>query len=93
MSEGLTLIHDREVLTRTLLEVAKILQTSSPMTYQLSSYRALGRVLFLLQTLCATHLSTSELGAIRTCSRELSLMLLHDRGRGPHLDYSRLPRL
>lgn len=92
--DELTIRSDRETLTVTLLETAYLLQQSNPMTYKLSSYRALGRVLFLLQHLCRSHLSPSELATIRSVSRELSLFLVHDRDRLPDLDYSplRIPR-
>jgi len=90
--ESLVIKSDREVLTRTLAEIAQLLQRQTPMTYQLSSCRALGRVLFLLRHLCRDHLSAQELDRISVVSRELSLLLQH-HGPVPPLDYAQLPRL
>lgn len=93
--ENLQILSDREVLTRTLQEVARLLQQSSPMTYKLSSYRALGRVLFLLRHLCRDHLSPQEYSQILDVSRELSRLLSEAQRGGllQPLDYAQLPRL
>jgi hypothetical protein len=93
-AKELTIHTDREMLTQTLLETARILQSSGPMTYKRSSYRALGRVLFLLRHLCRDHLSTSQLSQISEVSRELGLLLRgQDDNQLRPLDYAQLPRL
>lgn len=67
MSEGLVLIHDREVLRRTLWEIFSLMENRST----LSSLRARVRVLWLLQTLCASTLSRSEVSSLQDATRAI----------------------
>jgi len=97
--ESLEIRSDRHVLTQTLKEVAHLLQTSSTMTWKLSSYRALGRVLFLLRHLCRDHLSARDLESIRVTSRELAQLLVQVKDRAHSLNpeqdrlFDQLPNL
>lgn len=70
MSEQLVIQSDRETLTRTLLEIQALLQ-SSPMTSTLSSSRALVRVQWLLIHLCSSYLSAVEVSNLRQTSATL----------------------
>lgn len=73
MSEQLVMISDRETLTRTLLEVQHLLSTESTR----SSLRARVRVLWLLQTLCVSHLSPTQVSTISRVSVHLRDQLRH----------------
>src|ERR1051325_10619807 len=59
MSEQLVIQSDRETLTRVLLEILALLQSSGT-TSTLSTLRALARVQWLLISLCSSHLSATE---------------------------------
>lgn len=76
MSEQLILIHDREVLKRTLLEISEILSPSATR----SSLRARVRVLWLCRTLCASCLSPSEVSTLQDVTSRIQDLLR----REPH---------
>jgi hypothetical protein len=77
----LTIFSDREVLSRTLLEVEHLLATSlttpDSMESRRSQLRARVRVLWLLQHLCSSHLSSGSLQSIRYRSHLLQVALRH----------------
>lgn len=83
MSEELVLLSDREVLTRTLLETSDLLHQAhcSPMSTSLPLYwKAHVRVLWLLSTLCRSHLSGAQATSILQRSQDFARLLrVYDR--------------
>lgn len=76
--EGLTILSDREVLTQTLLETSQMLWESRSLP---CTWRPHARVLFLLRTLCASHLSPSQVTSTRQRSEALLRALSQERNR------------
>lgn len=81
--EILQILSDREVLTRTLLEVETLLEHPRPETYLLSSFRARARLLWLLRCLCHEYLTSQQLASIDNRSRTLREIL----SRNPSNDH------
>lgn len=75
MSENLVLLSDREVLTRTLLEIERLLERPATANFKLSSFRARSRVLWLLRTLCTAYLTSLQVSQIEDRSSSLRAIL------------------
>lgn len=86
MPESLMILSDRDVLTRTLLEINLLLREQQGMTFQLLSYRARVRVHFLLLHLCQSCLSANQVTSIRQVSRTLEAALNYDQHVAPESD-------
>lgn len=75
MTERMTIVSDREVLTRTLLEILSLMEEINQVTWLRSSWRVRVRAQFLLLHLCTSHLSASQVTSIRQMSRVLADLL------------------
>lgn len=83
--DTLVILSDREVLTRTLLEVETLLESPRSTTYLRLSFQARARVLWLLRCLCSDHLTPHQLSSIQDRSTCLQACLKLDQSPGQDL--------